>query len=480
LSGQSPTLNPQPPLPSLWLITAAPTASRPLLAFVARELKRRLRCEVIAGPAQEADFWRSAVASPRDAVALHGLTRAEAEPLLRAASLSPSQVLEIPDWGWLTPDPPPVEHCRERLRGWLAQGRGADGSAAVAADVPGLIWLGLSLRHEALSLKRDARGRVPAEAGLFGAADLRGEPQVDQAVAELLERLPTPFRENFHPTRRVCLTFDVDSLAFYPRFRSAVRAAFFGPSREGPRALARWLAIQTGRIVDPHREALERFAEALGHHNLPSTWLWMAARRHQLDPPPYLRGKAFQKALEALRRAGSVVEHGVHPSFLASERAEWIAEEKRLVEEAVGEEASSVRFHYLRWDHAKSPRMLAEAGFRVDSTLGFSEFGGFRAGTALPFELIDQRSFEPAGVQEVPLATLDSAHLYHERRSLEEFPRRASSAFGPRKALRRGIRYLGPPSQFCQIFPSALSDNADRRPGGKLCGRAPSRSWTRE
>jgi hypothetical protein len=67
------------------------------------------------------------------------------------------------------------------------------------------------------------------------------------------------------------------------------------------------------------------------------------------------------------------------------------------------------RNHYLVYDATRSPSLLAQAGLTVDSSCGFYDANGFRAGLAWPYELWDSSLNAPSGVMEVPLVFMDAA-----------------------------------------------------------------------
>lgn len=89
----------------------------------------------------------------------------------------------------------------------------------------------------------------------------------------------------------------------------------------------------------------------------------------------------------------------------------WIdADAGRLERETIagttGTNASGVRMHWLYFD-AKSARTLESAGFEYDSTVGYNQTVGFRAGTI--------QAFAPLGtstLMELPLHVMDTALFY--------------------------------------------------------------------
>ena len=65
------------------------------------------------------------------------------------------------------------------------------------------------------------------------------------------------------------------------------------------------------------------------------------------------------------------------------------------------------RYHFLRLDPHRNLSHLEAAGFAYDSTLGFNDAPGFRAGIAHPFRPWDLERNAPYDIVEVPLAAMD-------------------------------------------------------------------------
>ena len=81
-------------------------------------------------------------------------------------------------------------------------------------------------------------------------------------------------------------------------------------------------------------------------------------------------------------------------------------EELARVQEAIGTTALGVRMHWLYFDE-KSPGVLEQAGFSYDSTVGYNNVIGYRAGTG--------QVFKPLQVQqllELPMHIMDTALFF--------------------------------------------------------------------
>jgi hypothetical protein len=99
---------------------------------------------------------------------------------------------------------------------------------------------------------------------------------------------------------------------------------------------------------------------------------------------------------------GEVALHGIDA---------WIdstagSEERGVVSRVTGMSTAGARMHWLYWDE-RAPQRLEEAGFDYDSTFGYNDTVGFRAGTAQAFKPITARH-----LLEMPLTIMDTALFY--------------------------------------------------------------------
>src|SRR5215470_15449470 len=147
-------------------------------------------------------------------------------------------------------------------------------------------------------------------------------------------------------------------------------------------------------------------------HDARSTFFLMAGHAHRADgaaPEAYdrLRPRLVETLLEA------DAEIGLHGSYTAADDLERLARERALLAQLDGPLIGQ-RYHYLRVDPHRNLAPLAGIGFRYDTSLGFPDSLGFRAGIAHPFRPWDSERDRPALLVEVPLAVMD-ATLAEER-----------------------------------------------------------------
>jgi peptidoglycan/xylan/chitin deacetylase (PgdA/CDA1 family) len=181
----------------------------------------------------------------------------------------------------------------------------------------------------------------------------------------------------------VALTHDVDIPWRWTRLGLKLAAG-----RKDVRGLAA-APLHKLRGTDPNW-SFARVLHLEREHGARSTFFLMTGFGHRADPEPY--GHLLPRLVEELSGA----EVGLHGSYRAADEPARLVEEKALLEQVAGP-VGGQRFHYLRQNFPA----VEEAGFRYDSSLGFPDALGFRAGIAHPFR--------PWGTRlvEIPLAAMD-------------------------------------------------------------------------
>jgi peptidoglycan/xylan/chitin deacetylase (PgdA/CDA1 family) len=210
----------------------------------------------------------------------------------------------------------------------------------------------------------------------------------------------------------VALTHDVDSPWKWTRRGvkgAAARAKadlIHGRVRSGLREL-RGLAgapLHKARSTDPFW-SFDRILADERRYGASSTFFLLAEHAHELDGPAAEQYERLRPRLvETLLDGGAEV--GLHGSYSAAEDPAQLAAEKESLEKLAGS-VKGQRYHFLRLDPHRNLAQLEAAGFAYDSSLGFSDALGFRAGIAHPFRPWDFENEGPRDLVEVPLAAMD-------------------------------------------------------------------------
>jgi hypothetical protein len=136
-----------------------------------------------------------------------------------------------------------------------------------------------------------------------------------------------------------------------------------------------------------------------------------AAPDGTVDPAravPYQASEISAEAKRAVSRGSELAVHGIDAWRDADSGRAEIGQLSPLT----GRKTAGVRMHWLYFA-AESPRKLEEAGFTYDSTWGYNERVGYRAGTSQVFRLPDSEN-----LLELPLSIMDSALFFRGRMGL--------------------------------------------------------------
>ena len=247
----------------------------------------------------------------------------------------------------------------------------------------------------------------------------------------LLEIPPSPSGHRF----AVCLTHDIDFLRVRDHkfdhtmwgflYRSTVGAVCnFLRRRISWRRLVRsWCAAASLPLV--HLGWAKDFWLPFDWYlqvekNLPSTYFLIPFKHHAGDRAAGRHAKRRATSYDIsdipewtatlIREARELAVHGID-SWHSRDRGR---EELRAIETATGRSDIGVRMHWL-WNNENTFRELEEAGYAYDSTVGYNETIGYRAGTT--------QAYRPLGARrllELPLHVQDGAMFYRQRLDLTE------------------------------------------------------------
>ena len=123
---------------------------------------------------------------------------------------------------------------------------------------------------------------------------------------------------------------------------------------------------------------------------------------------PYGIGEIHEEMKKATGQGSELAVHGID----AWHDADAGREEMRQLSSLTGKKSTGIRMHWLYFS-ADSPRTLELAGFDYDSTWGYNDAVGYRAGTSQPFcPMTCER------LMELPMSIMDSALFSSGRMNL--------------------------------------------------------------
>jgi hypothetical protein len=293
---------------------------------------------------------------------------------------------------------------------------GENGSFLCSCDLLLSLLCTLSRVEEMRPVTRDEHGRFPASASVAVQRGFLERPIVDEyglAFEQVLSAL-LPSWKSDRPPLRVNLTHDIDDVGIPFQFRAAIGHTL---KRRELLATLRDLA-STFTPIEPIELALVRalahVSKARGFH---SAFFWKGSPRSPMDSGYDPFHPKVQSVISHLKEQG--FELGVHPGYSTFGSKPALENEVGLLRKALAVQKVGGRQHYLRW----SPQTWLDwesCGLAYDSTVGFADFIGFRAGTAFPFRPWSFSENRELNLIEVPLIVMDCTPVKYMGLSREE------------------------------------------------------------
>lgn len=136
------------------------------------------------------------------------------------------------------------------------------------------------------------------------------------------------------------------------------------------------------------------------------------------DPSYDLNHPYVRMALDEVKGRG--FEIGIHISYLAAENRDLMKEELSYLKKVAGREILGGSLHYLRLQVNRTWEYLSDIGLTYDTSMGYNEALGFRAGWAHPYlpYSFDQKRALP--ILSLPLVIMDGVLFDTERLSIHE------------------------------------------------------------
>jgi len=138
-------------------------------------------------------------------------------------------------------------------------------------------------------------------------------------------------------------------------------------------------------------------------------------RTHQkYDDDNRIDEEEILSVIEEIRERGHEV--GFHPGYDTYKYPKTFIESATLFlnvfcERRKGQKRVGGRQHYLRFNILNSPKMWEDAGFDYDSSIGFSESIGFRAGVCFEYPMYDLVNRKKMKLRQVPLVSMEGSVL---------------------------------------------------------------------
>jgi hypothetical protein len=264
--------------------------------------------------------------------------------------------------------------------------------------------------------RRDEHGRFPAGVGLGAQHGFLDRPIVDE-LGIALQSAISALLPSWAPQPRglrAKLTHDIDSVGIPFDVRST-----FGHAFKRRRLSATFQDLRAAvSPAEPSELRLVRELAAISERRgFRSAFYWKASPLGRFDTGYDPRHAKVRKLTEELRSRGH--ELGVHPGYDTFDDRGALAKEVQVLCSALGVVRPGGRQHYLRW----APRTWRDweaCGLFYDSSVGFAERFGFRAGTSFPYRPWSFSENRELDLIEVPLVLMDCTPVKYMALSRDE------------------------------------------------------------
>jgi hypothetical protein len=302
-----------------------------------------------------------------------------------------------------------------------------------AVDLPLSILLTLSRWEELRDVPRDLHGRFQANSSIASSGGFLNRPIIDEyglAFEQAMELLYPSWKKTERKLR-IKVSHDADNIGIPFRWRTAVRHSLRSRAPfNSVRDMSSWLSTN----VEPAElRSVRDIVTASLKHGLSSTVYWKAGPPGPMDSGYDPRHKRVRAVVDWLREIGG--ECGVQPGYNTYRSPEKLRREIVILRDVLGDQPFGGRQHYLRW----CPDTWIDwenCGMAYDSSVGFAEQTGFRAGTCVPYRPWLFPLNRQADLLEIPLIVMDRTLLEYMKLTKDQ-------AIGDVKKLTARCRSVG-------------------------------------
>jgi hypothetical protein len=295
----------------------------------------------------------------------------------------------------------------------------------LGVDVVASAFFMLSRWEELARPERDEHGRFPSSAALATRAGFLDRPVVHEwadLLWQSLVRLGWPPAERRPHAYQVTLSCDVDHprLWWQPWQRARTLLGTLGRP-DASKSFAWWWREGVFEAKDSY-DTFDLLTPPLCGHSLKVAFNFLGQRPRHFDCWYDLQHPAVRDLMQKIAATGHTI--GFHPSREAFDDAARFDLELASLRAVSPLPVETGRHHYLRFAAPYTWQRWADAGLKMDSTLGYSDAEGFRAGICVPYPVFNVLTRRTLPLLEQPLLAMDVTLVQYRRYSPEQAAQR--------------------------------------------------------
>jgi len=281
-------------------------------------------------------------------------------------------------------------------------------NAMLELDVFGSAFFMMTRYEEVVLQSRDKFGRFPAAASISVLEGFIERPIINEYLEVLWSCMKTIWPKLRRRERKYTevITCDVDrpyQLGTKDLVKQIKTIGADFVVRKNPvravQSLINYVAVKFGNYrFDPYLSRINWIANINNSVGKKVNFYFIATRSgNSLDGGYSIEEPIIRKVLRNISEGGHRI--GLHPSLSTYDNAEMMLSERDQLMEVMDEEGLAqnlvdVRQHYLLWRADVTPQIHDAAGLHHDSSMGFAERCGFRAGVCYEypfFSIVERR-----------------------------------------------------------------------------------------
>ena len=260
--------------------------------------------------------------------------------------------------------------------------------------------------------QKDKHKRFPDEISLSQKNNFEHRPIVNEYVEMLwnmLKFLGCKQKRKKHKYQAI-ITHDIDFLKRYDKFSKLIKA--IGGDiilRKNPflipKTIKNYIHIKKGKIKDIY-DTFDYLMDISEKYNLKSRFYFIPGMLGEEDVRYNITNNFVAETINKIKnRNHNVGIHGTYKSY--NKLNDFKNELDRL--KKIQNKITEGRQHYLRFENPTTWQIWEDNNLKIDSTIGFSNTGGFRAGTCYEYPVFNILTRKTLNLIERPLIAMEVA-----------------------------------------------------------------------
>lgn len=298
----------------------------------------------------------------------------------------------------------------------------SDDKIRLGVDIFGSAFFMLTRYEEVANGVYDRHNRFPFDASIVKRANLVARPIVNEYIELLWACISKLWPDLRRKTRafQAHVSHDVDWVSFRRQgLPNLLRSSAIDVIKRRDPLLALQRVASTVHAARDVYDTFDFIMDQSEKAGLKSAFYFIPSQTGgEFDGDYTLDDPWIRQLLRTIHARGH--EIGLHSSYESFRDPDQIRNELKVLQRICDEEKISQhhwggRQHYLRWEAPFTWQNWEDAGLKYDSTVGFAEHAGFRAGICYEYPVYNLIEKRPLRLRERPLIVMETTFLQYSK-----------------------------------------------------------------